>query len=58
MEAFRQERAYRLSMPDWVNELYVEIQATMPAGATVQQVPEMLQVLLEERVRPAQPVAA
>ena len=49
MEAFRQPSYYRISAPDWLNEVYVEIQATMPAGATVQQVPEMLQTLLEER---------
>jgi len=49
MQAFRQQRSYRISAPEWLSEVYVEIQATMPAGATVQQVPEMLQVLLEER---------
>lgn len=49
MEAFRQPTFYRLSAPAWVNEVTVEIQATMPAGATVQQVPEMLHTLLEER---------
>ena len=39
----------RVSAPDWVNAVMVEIQATMPAGATAQQVPEMLHTLLEER---------
>jgi uncharacterized protein (TIGR03435 family) len=49
MEAFRQPTFHRISAPDWVNEVTVEIQATMPPGATSQQVPEMLQTLLEER---------
>ena len=49
MEALRQGSYYRISAPDWVNDVLVEIQATMPAGATVQQVPEMLHSLLEER---------
>ena len=49
MEAFRQPTFYRLDSPDWVNEVMVEIQATMPAGATMQHVPEMLQTLLEDR---------
>ena len=49
MTAFRHATYYRIAAPEWVNEVYVEIHATMPAGATVQQVPEMLQTLLEER---------
>jgi uncharacterized protein (TIGR03435 family) len=49
-EAFRQPNLYRIAAPDWVNEVMVEIQATMPPGATAQQVPEMLQTLLEERL--------
>src|SRR5688572_4371683 len=49
MEAFRQQRTYRLAMPDWTNEVFVEIQATLPAGTTLQQVPQMLQTLLEDR---------
>jgi|SRR5688572_25842874 len=49
MEAFRQQRTYRLAMPDWTNEVFVEIQATLAAGTTLQQVPEMLQTLLEDR---------
>ena len=40
---------YQLSAPTWVNGLFVEILATMPVGATVQQVPEMLRNLLDDR---------
>lgn len=63
MEAFREPTFHRISAPDWVNEVTVEIQATMPAGATAQQVPEMLQALLEERFglvthREARPIDA
>ena len=63
MEAFRELTFHRISAPDWVNEVTVEIQATMPAGATAQQVPEMLQALLEERFglvthREARPIDA
>ena len=49
MEALRQGSYYRISAPDWVNDVLVEIQATMPSGATVQHVPEMLHSLLEKR---------
>jgi hypothetical protein len=45
--AFRAD-ARRLVVPD-LNDAYVEIRATVPAGATRQQVPEMLQRLLVER---------
>ena len=48
-EAFRQPSLYRIAAPDWVDAVIVEIQATMPPGATIQQVPDMLQTLLEER---------
>ena len=48
-EAFRQPSFYRIAAPDWVDAVIVEIQATMPPGATIQQVPDMLQTLLEER---------
>lgn len=46
--AFR-AKAYELAGPDWLAETRVSIQATLPAGATRQQVPEMLQRLLAER---------
>jgi uncharacterized protein (TIGR03435 family) len=48
LSAFRVQ-ANQLSAPDWLNQTYVEISATMPAGSTVAQVPEMLQTLLTER---------
>ena len=35
--------------PDWANEQRYEISATLPPGATREQVPEMLQALLAER---------
>jgi uncharacterized protein (TIGR03435 family) len=40
---------HQLSGPDWLEQQWVEIHAAMPAGATVTQVPEMLQRLLVER---------
>src|SRR5262245_26477481 len=42
---------YRLVVPDWFMEEqpWVEIHATLPAGTTRQQVPQMLQTLLVER---------
>ena len=46
--AFR-ARGYELVGPDWLAETLVAIQATIPPGATRQQVPEMLQRLLAER---------
>ena len=42
-------KSYELVGPDWLAETRVTIQATLPAGATRQQVPEMLQRLLAER---------
>ena len=45
-----QVEAHRLVTPDWVNEQFIEIRATVPAGATVQQVPMMLRSLLVERL--------
>ena len=46
--AFR-AKGYELAGPDWLAETRVTIQATLPAGATRQQIPEMLQRLLAER---------
>ena len=46
--AFRGQ-SYELVGPDWLAETRVTIQATLPAGATRSQVPEMLQRLLAER---------
>jgi len=48
--AFRaQYYEFQISAPAWLSDAGVEIHATMPAGATVEQVPEMLQRLLAER---------
>jgi uncharacterized protein (TIGR03435 family) len=46
--AFRLE-PYQLSGPEWLSELRFDIQATIPPGATRDQVPEMLQRLLTSR---------
>jgi uncharacterized protein (TIGR03435 family) len=48
LTAFRVQD-HQLSAPADLNRLYIDLQATMPAGATVVQVPEMLQTLLAER---------
>ena len=48
--AFRaQYYEFQISAPGWVSDSWVDIHATLPAGATVAQVPEMLQRLLAER---------
>jgi uncharacterized protein (TIGR03435 family) len=49
MMAFRVE-AFRVVSPDWLQDHRLEIHATIPAGATRDQVPEMLQSLLAERL--------
>ena len=41
--------AFQLAAPDWVDTVRVDISATLPAGATRAQVPQMLQTLLRER---------
>src|SRR5688500_6765436 len=46
--AFR-AKGYELVGPDWLAEIRVSIQATLPTGATRQQIPEMLQRLLAQR---------
>jgi len=46
--AFR-AKGYELTGPDWLAETRVSVQATLPAGATRQQIPEMLQRLIAER---------
>lgn len=48
--AYNVER-YRLVLPDWVigAGIWVEIHATLPAGGTAKQLPEMLRTLLAER---------
>jgi uncharacterized protein (TIGR03435 family) len=46
--AFR-VKDYQLSAPGWLQDVQIDIQATLPEGATRQQVPEMLQQLLAQR---------
>ncbi len=46
--AYRLKR-YQLQGPDWMSAQRFDIQAKLPAGATKDQVPEMLQALLVER---------
>ena len=46
--AFRVQ-PHQLSGPDWLDQVWVEIHAAMPAGALNTQVPEMLHQLLVER---------
>jgi uncharacterized protein (TIGR03435 family) len=46
--AFR-VKDYQLSAPDWLQEVQIDVQATLPAGATRQHVPEMLQRVLAQR---------
>jgi len=41
--------AYRVSGPDWITTTRFDISAKLPEGATKDQVPEMLQVLLADR---------
>ena len=42
-------RLYQISGPDWIASDRWDISATVPAGASISQIPEMLQSLLEER---------
>jgi len=42
-------KPYQLSGPDWMRSQRFDILATMPAGASKDQIPEMLQALLAER---------
>jgi uncharacterized protein (TIGR03435 family) len=48
MGAYR-VKLYQLAGPDWMKSVMVNIVATLPAGASEDQIPEMLQGLLEER---------
>ena len=40
---------YQISGPDWITTSRFDVQATLPAGATKAQIPEMLQALLADR---------
>ncbi len=50
LHAYKVE-AYQLRVPQWAGSQYYSIVAKLPAGATVQSVPAMLQTLLEDRFR-------
>jgi uncharacterized protein (TIGR03435 family) len=42
-------KAFQVQGPDWLNQQRFDISATLPEGATKEQVPAMLQTLLAER---------
>jgi len=42
-------KEYQITGPDWIASQRFDIHAKLPAGATREQVPEMLQTLLEQR---------
>jgi len=42
-------RDFQIVGPDWITKERYEINATLPAGASMEQIPEMLQALLAER---------
>lgn len=44
-------RDFQIVGPDWMNKARFEINAKLPAGASVDQIPEMLQALLAERFK-------
>ncbi len=48
--AFR-ARDFQIVGPDWMTRARYEIDAKLPAGASMDQIPEMLQSLLEERFK-------
>jgi uncharacterized protein (TIGR03435 family) len=50
MEAFK-VKTYQIAGPSWLDEDCFEIVARMPEGATADQIPAMLQVLLVERFK-------
>jgi uncharacterized protein (TIGR03435 family) len=48
--AFRTlDQPWRLVAPEWLNDSRFDLQATIPAGAKPEEVPEMLQTLLAQR---------
>jgi uncharacterized protein (TIGR03435 family) len=46
-----QVRDFQIIGPDWMTNARYEINAKLPAGASMDQIPEMLQSLLEERFK-------
>jgi uncharacterized protein (TIGR03435 family) len=49
--AYRLEPYQNVTGPDWMNKQYFDVMARLPAGATKDQVPEMLQALLADRLK-------
>jgi uncharacterized protein (TIGR03435 family) len=49
--AYRLERYQTLTGPDWMSSTWLQIAAQMPEGAKKEQIPEMLQALLDERFK-------
>ena len=43
------DQPWRLAAPEWLNDSRFDLQATIPAGARTDQIPEMLQALLAQR---------
>ena len=44
-------KLFQVSGPDWLGDARFDIQATLPAGSSAEQVPEMLRSLLEHRLK-------
>ena len=44
-------RDFQIVGPDWMTKARFEINAKLPPGASTDQIPEMLQALLEERFK-------
>jgi uncharacterized protein (TIGR03435 family) len=44
-------KEYQVSGPDWIGDQHFDIEATLPDGATRDDVPAMLQLLLKERFK-------
>jgi uncharacterized protein (TIGR03435 family) len=48
-------RDFQIVGPDWMTKARFEINAKLPAGALADQIPEMLQALLEDKVQAGNP---
>lgn len=49
--AYKLESYQKLIGPDWMDATWYEVAATLPSGATQDQIPEMLQALLVDRFK-------
>jgi Protein of unknown function (DUF3738) len=49
MKAFGLKQPYQLEYPQWTDDTYFSINATLPEGATQKDLPIMIQHLLEDR---------